>query len=93
MPKLSLFGVVADVFVKFFKVSYKPTDRGPKRFAAGMGLVFVAVMLIAAIAGWVVLLKPLAVILCVFACLESFAGICVGCYIYTGLQKVSSLFV
>jgi hypothetical protein len=88
MPKLSLFGVVAEAFVKLFKVPHKPTDRGPKRFAAGMGFVFVTMMLIAAILGWLVLLAPLAILLCVFACLESFAGVCVGCYIYTGLQKV-----
>jgi vacuolar-type H+-ATPase subunit I/STV1 len=88
MPKLSLLGVLANVFVKLFKVAYKPTDRGPKRFAAGMGFVFVAMMLIAAIMGWVILLLPLAIVLCVFACLEAFAGLCVGCYVYTGLQKV-----
>lgn len=91
MPKLSLLGVLANVIVKFFKVPYKPTDRGPKRFAAGMGFVFVAMMLIAAIIGWVVLLLPLAIVLCVFACLESFAGLCVGCYVYTGLHKVRIL--
>lgn len=88
MPKLSLLGALANLIVKFFKVPYKPTDRGPKRFAAGMGFVFVAMMLIAAIMGWVVLLLPLAIVLCVFACLESFAGLCVGCYVYTGLHKV-----
>jgi hypothetical protein len=90
-PKLSLLGALANVFVKLFKVPNKPTDRGPKRFAAGMGFVFVAMMLIAAILGWVVLLAPLAVVLCIFACLESFAGVCVGCYVYTGLQKIKVL--
>ncbi|MBD1386516.1 DUF4395 domain-containing protein [Mucilaginibacter rigui] len=91
IPKLSLFGALANVFVKLFKVAYKPTDRGPKRFAAGMGLVFVTTMLIAAILGWVVLLAPLAIMLCIFACLESFAGLCVGCYFYNGLQKIKIL--
>ena len=92
MANFSVFGVVANIFVKFLKVPYKPTDRGPKRFAAGMGFVFVTAMLIAAILGWVVLLAPLAIVLCIFACLESFAGICVGCYVYTGLHKIGRLF-
>lgn len=91
IPKLSLLGALANVLVKLFKVAYKPTDRGPKRFAAGMGLVFVTTMLIAAILGWVVLLAPLAIVLCIFACLESFAGLCVGCYFYIGLQRVKIL--
>jgi len=91
IPKLSLLGALANVLVKLFKVAYKPTDRGPKRFAAGMGLVFVTTMLIAAILGWVVLLAPLAIVLCIFACLESFAGLCVGCYFYNGLQRVKIL--
>jgi hypothetical protein len=91
IPKLSLLGALANVLVKLFKVAYKPTDRGPKRFAAGMGLVFVTTMLIAAILGWVVLLAPLAIVLCIFACLESFAGLCVGCYFYNELQRVKIL--
>jgi hypothetical protein len=91
MANFSLFGAIANAFVKLFKVPYKPTDRGPKRFAAGMGFVFVTSMLIAAICSWVVLLAPLAIVLCVFACLESFAGICVGCYVYTGLHKIKIL--
>jgi len=92
MANFSLLGALANVFVKLFKVPHKPTDRGPKRFAAGMGFVFVTTILIVAILGWVVLLKPFVILLCIFACLESFAGICVGCYVYTGLQKLSSLF-
>jgi hypothetical protein len=88
LPNFSLLGALANVFVKLFKVSYKPTDRGPKRFAAGMGFVFVTTILIAAILGWVALLTPLTVLLCIFACLESFAGVCVGCYVYSGLQKI-----
>ncbi|MES2062379.1 MAG: DUF4395 domain-containing protein [Bacteroidota bacterium] len=91
MPNYSLLGALANVFVKLFKVPYTPTDRGPKRFAAGMGFVFVTIILIAAILGWVALLTPLAILLCIFACLESFAGICVGCYVYTGLQKIKIL--
>jgi hypothetical protein len=91
IPRFSLLAAVANIIVKFFKVPYKPTDRGPKRFAAGMGLVFVTIMLIAAIVGWVILLGPLALLLCIFAGLESLAGFCVGCYVYTGLRKVKML--
>jgi hypothetical protein len=92
MQKYSLLGWFADVFVKQFNLPNKPTDRGPKRFAAGMGFVFVAAILAAIIAGWNILLVPLAAMLCIFAFLESFAAFCMGCYVYTGLQKVSKVF-
>ena len=92
MQKYSLLGWLADVFVKQFNLPVKPTDRGPKRFAAGMGFVFVAAILVAIIAGWNIFLVPLAAMLCVFAFLESFAAFCMGCYVYTGLQKVSKVF-
>ncbi|MCQ6957811.1 DUF4395 domain-containing protein [Mucilaginibacter aquariorum] len=92
MQKYSLLGWLADVFVKQFKLPVKLTDRGPKRFAAGMGFVFVAAILVAIIAGWNIFLVPLAAMLCIFAFLESFAAFCMGCYVYTGLQKVSKVF-
>ncbi|MCO5934584.1 DUF4395 domain-containing protein [Mucilaginibacter sp. RB4R14] len=90
--KHSPLGWLADRLVFRFKIPYKPTDRGPKRFAAGMGLTFVSIILIATIAEWAVLLLPLTVLLCIFAFLESFSGFCVGCYVYTGLQWVMRKF-
>lgn len=91
MANFSPLGALANIFVKLLKIPYKPTDRGPKRFAAGLGFALITTILFAAILGWVVLLVPLAIVLCIFACLESFAGVCVGCYIYTGLQKIKIL--
>lgn len=84
--KYSPLGWLAGKLVYSFKIPNKPTDRGPKRFAAGMGFIFVVFILTAIIAEWFVLLLPLTLLLCVFAFLESFGGFCVGCYVYTGLQ-------
>jgi hypothetical protein len=89
--KYSPLGWVADILVKRLNVPYKPTDRGPKRFAAGMGFTFVAFMLIAMLLDWNILLIALTAALCLFAFLESFGGFCVGCYIYTGLQKIRKI--
>jgi hypothetical protein len=87
-PKLSLIARLADVLIKTLRIPTKPVDRGPKRFAAGMGLAFNVLILL-----MIFLQLPLAAIwltasLCVFAFLESFTGFCVGCYVYTGLQKL-----
>ncbi|MET3979615.1 hypothetical protein ABIB62_002201 [Mucilaginibacter sp. UYP25] len=90
--KYSPLGWLADRLVVRFKIPYKPTDRGPKRFAAGMGFFFVSIMLTGAIAEWTVLLLPIAALLCIFAFLESFSGFCVGCYVYTGLKWVRGRF-
>jgi hypothetical protein len=88
-PKYSPLGWLADILVKRLNIPYKPTDRGPKRFAAGMGFVFVAFILVALLLNWHIFLLALTAALCVFAFLESFGGFCVGCYVYTGIQKIS----
>lgn len=88
-PNLSLASQLADVSIKIFRIPTKPTDRGPKRFAAGMGLAFNFVILLFALFGMQIVASWLAVALCAFAFLESFGGFCVGCYVYSGLQKLS----
>jgi hypothetical protein len=92
MQKLSLLGALAGIIVRLFKIPTKFTDRGPKRFAAGVGFVVSALILIAIIQGWLVLAGSLTIALCIFASLEAFAGICGGCYVYTALQKIRSVF-
>src|ERR1700744_3524544 len=38
--KYSLLGILADAIIKQGGIKYKATDRAPKRFAAGVGLIF-----------------------------------------------------
>ena len=45
--KYSLLGILSDAVVKQLKIKNKPTDRAPKRFAAGVGLIFTIGILVA----------------------------------------------
>ena len=92
LQNYSPLGWVAGLLIKSFKIPHKPTDRGPKRFAAGMGFGFIALIFIAVILKLDIISMVLTIMLCVFAFLESFAAFCVGCYLYTGLQKLRGLF-
>ncbi len=87
--KYSPLGLLADFVVKQFKIKNKPTDRGPKRFAAGTGLVFSLLILSTAIFHLAVISIVLAVILACFAALESFVAFCAGCYVYTQILRFS----
>ncbi|WP_461041451.1 DUF4395 domain-containing protein [Spirosoma harenae] len=84
--KFSPLARVSDPIVKGLHFSTLPIDQAPKRFAAGVGMVFSAVILSLQYLGinsfWV------AAILVVFAALESLAGICAGCYVYTFLKRI-----
>jgi hypothetical protein len=86
--KYSLLGILSDAVIKQIGIKNKPTDRAPKRFAAGVGLVFSAAILIFLLLNLAIVSIALAVVIVVFAFLESFVGFCAGCYVYTILKKV-----
>ncbi len=71
------------VVVKQTGLKPKPVDRAPKRFAAFVGLAFLAAILTAALTGFVITARVIAGILVVFGALESLLGFCAGCYVYT----------
>jgi hypothetical protein len=89
--KYSLLANLTDAVIKQFKVKNKPTDRAPKRFAAGVGLVFTIGMLFFQLSGLRTLAIVLTLVLLFFAILESFAGFCAGCYVYSLLSKITKL--
>jgi hypothetical protein len=80
------------VVIKQLKIKNKPVDRAPKRFAAGMGLVFTIAILSAGFFHFAILSNVLVVTLCVFAMLESFAAFCAGCYVYSAGKFLFNLF-
>ena len=84
LPKYSPFGKVADGVVGQLRLPFKGTDQAPKRFAAGIGLVFSITILV--LHGLGINTLILTSILVIFAILESFAGFCAGCYVYTFLK-------
>ena len=47
----SLLGIISGAAIKLLKINHKPVDRAPKRFAAGVGLVFSTAILIAQLSG------------------------------------------
>jgi len=44
--KYSLLAILSDAVIKQLHIKNKPTDRAPKRFAAGVGLVFTISILV-----------------------------------------------
>ena len=89
LGKYSLIGFVSDAVIKQLNIKNKPVDRAPKRFAAGVGLVFTAAILVAFFLGLPFVPMVLAVIMALFAMLESFFGFCAGCYVYDFGRKIT----
>jgi len=83
LGKFSLLGLLADAVIKQLKIKPKPVDRAPKRFAAIIGLAFTAATLLSGLLHLFLLANILTIVLCCFAALESFAGFCAGCYVYS----------
>lgn len=90
--KYSLLAVLSDVVIKQFKIKNKPVDRAPKKFAAGVGLLFALSILILALFQLAKETIVVTVVLLFFAFLESFIGFCAGCYVYSVLQRVYKVF-
>ena len=89
--KYSLLAILSDAVIKQLNIKNKPTDRAPKRFAAGVGLVFTASILILTLLRLDVPTLLITSVLLFFAFLESFLGLCAGCYVYSILQKADKI--
>ena len=89
LGKYSPLALLSDWLVQTFKLPIKPVYLPPKRFAARIGLAFSIAFLILCLSG----LNTLVIsgILAFFAALESFFGICAGCYVYDFLQRFRRL--
>jgi hypothetical protein len=87
--KYSPLAILSDVLIRQLKIRNQPTDRAPKRFAAGMGLVFTIGILILTLLHLTIVTLIVTIVLLFFAFLESFVGFCAGCYVYNGLQRAS----
>ncbi|MDB5134923.1 MAG: hypothetical protein JWP37_1526 [Mucilaginibacter sp.] len=92
LGQYSLLAILSDAVIKQLKIKNKPTDRAPKRFAAGVGLLFTSCILILTFLDLPVLSIIVATTVAIFAFLESFVGFCAGCYAYSLLRKASGLF-
>jgi hypothetical protein len=90
--KYSLLAILSDAIIKQLNIKNKPTDRAPKRFAAGVGLVFATGILILVLLHASILKIVVTSVLLLFAFLEAFVGFCAGCHAYSILHKTSKLF-
>ena len=64
-------------------LSEKIGDAAPKQFAAGIGFVFSIVIAVFQLTHYYILADSFATVLLFCAALESFAGYCLGCTVYT----------
>ncbi len=90
--KYSLLAILSDAVINLFKIKNKPVDRAPKRFAAGVGLVFTIGILILTLLKQDTGVLIVTSVLLLFAFLESFVGFCAGCYVYSGLLRIGNSF-
>lgn len=88
LGEYSLLRLIAKLIAKLLGLKKKPIDAAPKLFAAKIGFVFGLIILISQLVNLPVLGLGTGIILVVCAFLESFLGICLGCYFYTILNKV-----
>ncbi|PKB66986.1 MAG: hypothetical protein BZY82_04555 [SAR202 cluster bacterium Io17-Chloro-G3] len=89
-PKLSLMGLIATrVLVPMFGNREKIVAGPPKRFAQFIGLICSITALVVAYGfGLPGLAEGILAAVAVFAMLESFFGVCVGCIIFGYLMKL-----
>lgn len=85
----SPLGIISGVVVKQLKLKNKPTDRGPKRFAAMVGFAFSAFIFSTSVLHLTIASQAATAVLLIFASLESFVGFCAGCYLYSLMRRIS----
>jgi hypothetical protein len=83
----SPLAIISGQLIKLFKIKNKPVDRAPKRFAAFIGMIFTTVITLTLLAGLITTAKVATIILMIFAALESLAGFCAGCHVYSYLKR------
>jgi hypothetical protein len=85
--RFSLLKLLAEQTAFLFRVPVRPVYAASKRFAASLGLLFSLSVAGFEFAGWQLTANTVGGILIACALLESLFGICIGCYVYSFLQK------
>ena len=83
----SLQGIVSNKMVAAFSMKQKSKDRAPKRFSAKTGLLFSAAITIFFAFSLKNIALILAIVLAIFALLESAFNFCAGCHVYNFYTK------
>lgn len=88
LGRYSPLAKLSDVAIKLFNIGSKPIYQAPKRFAARIGFVLSILIVASLLVQLTTIALALSIIFSVFAFLESFLGICAGCYVYQFLLDV-----
>jgi len=86
----SPLALISGAIVKQLGIKPKAADRAPKRFASFMGVAFLSLVLISFFSNFILLSKVISGVMILFASLESFAGFCAGCHVYTLINRAKS---
>ena len=87
-PQYSPFVIFSKFVLKTFKVKAQPINAGPKIFAARIGVLFSAMILIASLAQLQVVALVFTAIFGICAFLEAAFSFCVACKIYPFWYKL-----
>jgi hypothetical protein len=87
LNKYSPLAFIAGFLANLLQLNNKPVDRAPKRFAAFVGLSFMVMITLALFTDFILTARVLLGVLMVFAALESLAGFCAGCHVYSYLKR------
>jgi len=87
-PRWSFLGRYAGWLLRSLKISPRLVDAGPKRFAARVGLIFTLALTVLAFLGLSSAVRTVGAILLLCALLESLAGFCVGCQLWSAWYAV-----
>ena len=86
--RLSLIGITSQNIVRYLSVGENLINAGPKIFAARIGALMAALIIIANILSFFVVSWVLVGILIMFSFLEAVFGICVACEIYPHVYRL-----
>ncbi len=86
-PSFSLFNVAGGIVLRLGKVTPVLTNAGPKLFAAKIGFVIAALIVLGWLSGFAVVAAVFAAALALFAALEAGFDFCVACKVYPLLRR------
>lgn len=90
--KYSFIRLTALSISSILRLNKKPIDAAPKKFAAGLGTAFSLISGLSLLYGnyFVTYLAGYTLLAC--ALLEGLASICIGCHVYTIIQRIVNRF-
>ena len=87
-PLYSFYSALSKSFLRKFNIRPKLIEGSPKIFAAKMGFVFSALIFLFAVLDFQIASRIAGVALIFFALLEGVFGFCIGCKIYSYMERL-----